>query len=237
MAEVSMHDLLRAGAHLGHQTRYWHPKMASYIHGARNKIHIINLDHTVPALRRAAEWVESRAALGERILFVGSKRAASGIVRNAAERAGMPYVCNRWLGGTLTNYKTIHFSVKRLLELEIQRDNGEFSKLTKKEAMLKQRALDKCQKVFGGIKDMPGLPDALFIVDIQHERIAVTEAQRLGLPIVGVVDTNCDPRGIDFVIPGNDDSRNAITLYAETIAEACVQGKAKAASGYVADSA
>ena len=227
MAEVNMHSLLRAGAHFGHQTRYWHPKMAPFVYGARNKIHIIDLDHTVPALQRAVAWVSERAALGERILFVGSKRAASEIMQRAAERAGMPYVCHRWLGGTLTNYKTIHFSVKRLLELEIQRDNGEFAKLTKKEAMLKQRELEKRQRAFGGIKDMPGLPDALFVIDIQHEHIAVAEAKRLGLNIVAVVDTNCDPSDIDFVIPGNDDSRRAIVLYADAIADACVAGKAR----------
>ena len=227
MAEIDMRSLMRAGAHFGHQTRYWHPKMAPYVYGARNKIHIIDLDRTLPALERAAAWVRERVAVGERIMFVGSKRAAAEIMRKAAERAGMPYVCHRWLGGTLTNYKTIHFSVKRLLNLEIQRDNGEFAKLTKKEAMLKQRELEKRQRAFGGIKDMPGLPDALFVIDIQHEHIAVAEARRLGLKIVAVVDTNCDPTGIDFVIPGNDDSRRAIELYADAIADACVAGKAQ----------
>ncbi|MEM9253962.1 MAG: 30S ribosomal protein S2 [Pseudomonadota bacterium] len=223
--QVSMRDLLQAGAHFGHQTRYWNPKMDQYIFGARNKIHIINLEHTVPAFNEALELVKRLATNKNKILFVGTKRAAGKIIREQAEKADMPYVSHRWLGGMLTNYKTIRASIKRLRDLEAQQTDGTFEKLTKKEALMRSRDMEKLERSIGGIKDMGGLPDALFVVDVDHERIAITEANKLGIPVIGIVDTNSNPDGIDYVIPGNDDAIRAIKLYVTAVADACVQGK------------
>lgn len=223
-----MRELLQAGAHFGHQTRYWNPKMSRYIFGARNKIHIINLEHTVPAFNQALELVKRLAISDNKILFVGTKRAAGKIVKEQAERAGMPYVSHRWLGGMLTNYKTIRASIKRLRELEAQQSDGTFAALTKKEALMRARQMHKLERSIGGIKDMGGLPDALFVVDVDHERIALTEANKLGIPVIGVVDTNSDPDGVDYVIPGNDDAIRAIKLYVSAVADACVAGKVEA---------
>ena len=225
MTQVSMCELLQAGAHFGHQTRYWNPRMEPYIFGARNKIHIINLEHTVPAFNEALEMVRKLAANKNKILFVGTKRAAGKQIREQAERAEMPYVSHRWLGGMLTNYKTIRASIKRLRELEVQQVDGTFEKLTKKEALMRSRNMAKLERSIGGIKDMAGLPDALFVVDVDHERIAVTEANKLGIPVIGIVDTNSDPEGIDHVIPGNDDAIRAIRLYVKSVADACIQGR------------
>jgi small subunit ribosomal protein S2 len=223
-----MRDLLQAGAHFGHQTRYWNPKMDQYIFGARNKIHIINLEHTVPAFNEALDLVRKLAANKNKILFVGTKRAAGRIIREQAERAGMPYVSHRWLGGMLTNYKTIRASIKRLRDLEAQQTDGTFEKLTKKEALMRSRDMDKLERGIGGIKTMGGLPDALFVVDVDHERIAITEANKLGIPVIGIVDTNSNPDGIDYVIPGNDDAIRAIKLYVTAFADACLQGRLEA---------
>lgn len=235
MSQVSMRDLLQAGAHFGHQTRYWNPKMGQYIFGARNKIHIINLEHTVPAFNEALEMVARLAGGKNKILFVGTKRAAGKIVKEQADRAGMPYVSHRWLGGMLTNYKTIRASIKRLRELESQQADGTFAALTKKEALMRARQMEKLERSIGGIKDMGGLPDALFVVDVDHERIAITEANKLGIPVIGIVDTNSDPDGIDYVIPGNDDAIRAIKLYVTAVADACIAGKGEEAPAAAAD--
>ncbi|MEP5568905.1 MAG: 30S ribosomal protein S2 [Halioglobus sp.] len=226
MSQVSMRDLLQAGAHFGHQTRYWNPKMDQYIFGARNKIHIINLEHTVPAFNEALEMVTRLAGKKNKILFVGTKRAAGKIIKEQAERSGMPYVSHRWLGGMLTNYKTIRASIKRYRDLEAQAADGTFERLTKKEALMRTRDMEKLERSIGGIKDMGGLPDALFVVDVDHERIAITEANKLGIPVIGVVDTNSNPDGVDYVIPGNDDAIRAIKLYVSAVADACLAGKA-----------
>jgi len=222
---VSMKDMLKAGVHFGHQSRYWNPKMKKFIFGARNKIHIINLEHTVPALNRALEEVHSLAEKKKKVLFVGTKRAAGKIIKEEAIRAGMPYVNHRWLGGMLTNYKTIRGSIKRLRDLEAQAQDGTFDRLTKKEALMMRRTMEKLERSIGGIKDMAGLPDALFVIDVDHERIAVTEANNLRIPVIGVVDTNSNPDGVDFPIPGNDDALRAIELYARAIADACIAGR------------
>jgi small subunit ribosomal protein S2 len=235
MTTVSMRDMLQAGVHFGHQTRYWNPKMRPFIFGARNKIHIINLEHTVPAFNGALEQVRQIAARGNKIVFVGTKRAAQKLIKEQAERCGMPYVSHRWLGGMLTNYKTIRTSIRRYRELEQQRDDGTFDKLTKKEALNRTRMMEKLERSIGGIKDMGGLPDALFVIDVDHERIAVQEANKLGIPVIGVVDTNSDPDGVDVVIPGNDDAIRAIKLYAEAIANAVLLGRAVAAPGAARD--
>ncbi|MFK7976588.1 MAG: 30S ribosomal protein S2 [Halioglobus sp.] len=226
--QVSMRDLLQAGAHFGHQTRYWNPKMDQYIFGARNKIHIINLEHTVPAFNDALMLVKNLAGNKNKILFVGTKRAAGKIMKEQAERAGMPYVSHRWLGGMLTNYKTIRASIKRLRDLEAQQTDGTFEKLTKKEALMRSRDMEKLERSIGGIKTMGGLPDALFVVDVDHERIAISEANKLGIPVIGIVDTNSNPDGVDYIIPGNDDAIRAIKLYVTAVADACVQGRADA---------
>jgi small subunit ribosomal protein S2 len=224
MAKVSMRDLLKAGVHFGHQTRYWNPKMSKFIFGARNKIHIINLEHTLPALNNALDVVQNMASNKNKILFVGTKRAASKVIKEEAARAGMPYVNHRWLGGMLTNYKTIRQSIRRLRDLESQSQDGTFEKLTKKEALMRTREMDKLELSIGGIKDMGGLPDALFVIDVEHERIAINEANKLGIPVIGVVDTNSNPDGIDHVIPGNDDALRAIQIYVKSVADACVEG-------------
>jgi small subunit ribosomal protein S2 len=227
MSQVSMRDLLQAGAHFGHQTRYWNPKMDQYIFGARNKIHIINLEHTVPAFNEALDLVKRLAGNKNKILFVGTKRAAGKIIKEQADRAGMPYVSHRWLGGMLTNYKTIRASIKRLRDLEAQMTDGTFTKLTKKEALMRSRDMEKLERSIGGIKSMGGLPDALFVVDVDHERIAITEANKLGIPVIGIVDTNSNPDGVDYIIPGNDDAIRAIKLYVAAVADACIAGKAE----------
>lgn len=223
MAQVSMRDLLQAGAHFGHQTRYWNPKMGKYIFGARNKIHIINLEKTVPALNDAANFASKLASGKNKILFVGTKRAASKIIKEEATRVNMPFVNHRWLGGMLTNYKTIRQSIRRLRDLESQQQDGTFDKLTKKEALMNQREMDKLERSIGGIKDMGGLPDALFVIDVDHERLAINEANKLGIPVIGVVDTNSNPDGVDYIIPGNDDAIRAVQLYVQAIADACDQ--------------
>lgn len=229
MAEISMRDMLAAGVHFGHQTRFWNPKMAPYIFGARNKIHIVNLEITQPALAAALEELRRLAARKRKILFVGTKRAASGVIREQAERVGMPFIDERWLGGTLTNYKTIRRSIRRLTDLETQSEDGTFEMLTKKEALQRRRLMAKLERSLGGIKDMGGLPDALFVVDVQHERIAVTEAGKLGIPVFGIVDTNSDPEGVTYVIPGNDDAIRAVRLYVTAAADAIEEGRAQGA--------
>lgn len=228
MTQVSMRDLLQAGAHFGHQTRFWNPKMDQYIFGARNKIHIINLEHTVPAFNDALSTVKRLAEKKNKVMFVGTKRAAGKIIEEQARRCGMPFVSHRWLGGMLTNFKTIRSSVKRLRELEDQERDGTFAKLTKKEALMRSRMKDKLERSIGGIKEMSGLPDVLFVVDVDHERIAVTEANKLGIPVIGIVDTNSNPDGVDYVIPGNDDAIRAIKLYVAAVADAVIAGKTEA---------
>ncbi|MDA0795946.1 MAG: 30S ribosomal protein S2 [Proteobacteria bacterium] len=230
MSIVSMRDMLQAGVHFGHQTRFWNPKMSRYIFGSRNKVHVINLEHTVPAFNEALEILRVEAAKGNQILFVGTKRAAQKIIKEQAERSGMPYVSHRWLGGMLTNYKTIKASIRRFRELEAQESDGTFAKLNKKEVLTRTRMKDKLENSIGGIKDMNGLPDILFVVDVDHERIAINEANKLGIPVVGIVDTNSNPDGVDYVIPGNDDSIRAIKLYAASIADSILKGKAQASS-------
>ena len=227
---VSMRDMLAAGVHFGHQTRFWNPKMAPFIFGARNKIHIINLEKTLPAFNEALIEMRNMASKGKKIMFVGTKRAAAKVVAEQAARVGMPYVDQRWLGGMLTNYKTIRASIRRYRELETQEADGTFEKLTKKEVLMRTRMKDKLENSIGGIKDMNGLPDILFVVDVDHERIAINEANKLGIPVVGIVDTNSDPDGVDYVIPGNDDSIRAIKLYAASIADAVLEGKAQSAT-------
>jgi len=231
---ITMRDMLAAGVHFGHQTRFWNPKMSPYIFGARNRIHIINLEKTVPAFNAALNELRNMAASGKKVLFVGTKRAAAETVREQASRVGMPYVDQRWLGGMLTNYKTIRQSIKRLHDLETQRTDGTFELLTKREALSKQRLLDKLERSIGGIKDMGGLPDALFVVDVMHEHIAVEEANKLGIPVFGIVDTNSDPEGVDYVIPGNDDAIRAIRLYVTAVADAIQEGRDRA-SGNVSE--
>ncbi|MFO1367652.1 MAG: 30S ribosomal protein S2 [Marinagarivorans sp.] len=226
MPTVSMREMLQAGVHFGHQTRYWNPKMGKYIFGARSKIHIINLEQTVPAFNSALETVKQMAAQKKKILFVGTKRAAQKTIAEQARRAGMPFVSQRWLGGMLTNYKTIRASIRRLRDLETQSKDGTFEKLTKKEALMRSRDMQKLESSIGGIKDMGGLPDALFVIDVDHERIAVQEANKLGIKVIGIVDTNSNPDGIDIIIPGNDDAIRAIKLYVAAMADACIEGSA-----------
>jgi small subunit ribosomal protein S2 len=230
MAIVSMRDMLQAGVHFGHQTRFWNPKMSQFIFGSRNKVHVINLEHTVPAFNEALEILRVEAAKGNQILFVGTKRAAQKIIKEQAERCDMPYVSHRWLGGMLTNYKTIRASIRRFRDLESQESDGTFDKLNKKEDLMRTRMKDKLENSIGGIKDMNGLPDILFVVDVDHERIAINEANKLGIPVVGIVDSNSNPDGVDYIIPGNDDSIRAIKLYAASIADAVLEGKAQSAS-------
>jgi len=230
-----MRDMLAAGVHFGHQTRFWNPKMSPYIFGARNRIHIINLEKTVPAFNAALDELRRMASSGKKILFVGTKRAAAEVVKEQAGRVGMPYVDQRWLGGMLTNYKTIRQSIRRLQELETQSTDGTFDLLTKREALQKSRTLDKLSSSIGGIKDMGGLPDALFVIDVMHERIAITEANKLGIPVFGVVDSNSDPEGVDFVIPGNDDAIRAIRLYVTAAADAIDEGRNRASGSVRVD--
>jgi small subunit ribosomal protein S2 len=225
MADVTMRQMLEAGVHFGHQTRYWNPKMAPYIFGERGKIHIINLEKTMPLFGDAMNYISSLVARGGTILFVGTKRSAQAIVRESAERCGMPYVNHRWLGGMLTNYKTVRASIKRLKELETMSEDGSFSRISKKEALMLTRELEKLERSLGGIKNMRGIPDAMFVVDVGHEKIAITEARKLGIPVVGIVDTNNSLEGVDYVIPGNDDAIRAIKLYVEAAADAADTGR------------
>jgi small subunit ribosomal protein S2 len=226
MADVTMRRMLEAGVHFGHQTRFWNPKMAEFIFGERNKIHIINLDKTVPSYQAAALFVRKLVADGGTLLFVGSKRAAREAMQAEAMRCGMPYVTQRWLGGMLTNFKTIKQSIKRLKTLEEITEPGAQTSFTKKELLKFGREKEKLEKTLGGIKNMDGLPTAVFLIDVGHEEIAVSEARKLGIPVVAIVDTNCSPEGIDYPIPGNDDAMRAIQLYAEGIADAVIEGKA-----------
>ena len=225
MADLSMRQMLEAGVHFGHQTRYWNPKMAPYIFGERSRIHIINLEKTLPLYRESLEFVKRVVTDGGTLLFVGTKRAAREAVSEQARRCGMPYVSQRWLGGTLTNFKTVRQSIKRMQELESQSQDGTFERLGKKEVIRLRREMDKLEKSLGGIKDMNGLPDALFVIDVGHEKIAVNEARKLGIPIIAIVDTNNSPDGIDYVIPGNDDAIRAVQLYVEGVADAVLAGR------------
>jgi small subunit ribosomal protein S2 len=225
MADVTMRQMLEAGVHFGHQTRYWNPKMEPYIFGERNRIHIINLEKSLPMAREACAFIKAVVADGGTVLFVGTKRSARDSVRVQAERAGMPFVSYRWLGGMLTNYKTIRQSVKRLHTLEQMAEDRGFEKLTKKEVLGLNREREKLERSLGGIKNMGSLPDALFVIDVDHEDIAVREAKKLGIPVVAVVDTNCSPDGVNYVIPGNDDAMRAIELYATLVADAVLDGK------------
>ncbi|MCL4133277.1 UNVERIFIED_CONTAM: hypothetical protein GTU68_045461, partial [Idotea baltica] len=215
-----MRQMLEAGVHFGHQTRYWSPKMAQYIYGERNNIHIFNLESSLPALNDAANFLGKIASKNGRVLFVGTKRAARDAIKSAADECNMPYVNRRWSGGMMTNFKTVKVSVKRLLELEAMKTDGGFDRLSKKEALGLDRELEKLEKTMGGIKHMERLPDALFIVDVGHERIAVAEANKLGIPVVAIVDSNNTPDGVDYVVPGNDDAIRAIQLYANAIGSA-----------------
>jgi len=235
MADVTMRQMLEAGVHFGHQTRYWNPKMAPYIFGERGKIHIINLEITLPLFGDAMNYISSMVANGGTVLFVGTKRAAQGVIREQAERCGMPYVNHRWLGGMLTNYKTVRQSIKRLKDLEGMSVDGTFDRLSKKEALMLTRELEKLERSIGGIKNMRGIPDAMFVVDVGHEDIAISEARKLGITVVGVVDTNNSIDGVDYVIPGNDDAIRAIKLYVESAADAADTGKMSVAHA-VADS-
>ncbi|MDD3517252.1 MAG: 30S ribosomal protein S2 [Chromatiales bacterium] len=235
MASVTMRQMLEAGVHFGHQTRYWNPKMAPYIFGERNRIHIINLEQTLPLFGDAANYLGKLASNGGKILFVGTKRSARDTIAEEATRCKMPYVNHRWLGGMLTNFKTVRQSIKRLKDLEAMRDDGTFNRLGKKEVLMLTREMEKLERSLGGIKDMNGLPDVLFIVDVGHERIAVSEATKLGIPVVGVVDTNNSPEGVDYVIPGNDDAIRAVQLYVSAMADAVSEGLALARTGPAGD--
>ncbi|MGD2081887.1 MAG: 30S ribosomal protein S2 [Chromatiales bacterium] len=230
MSKVSMRQMLESGVHFGHQTRYWNPKMSPYIFGQRNKIHIINLEKTLPLYHDAMNFIGKLASNGGKILFVGTKRSARDAVREEAERCGMPYVNHRWLGGMLTNFKTIRQSIKRLLELEAMEADGSLDqKFHKKEALGLRREMEKLDRSLGGIKHMNSLPDALFVIDVGHEKIAISEAAKLGVPVVAVVDTNNSTENVDYVIPGNDDAIRAVQLYVQGAAAAVLEGRAVAA--------
>ncbi len=228
MPQVTMRQMLEAGVHFGHQTRYWNPKMAPYIFGARGKIHIINLESTVPKFTDAMNFISGLAQKRRTVMFVGTKRSARDAIGEEAARCGMPYVNARWLGGMLTNFRTVKQSVARLKELEAAETDGTFEKLVKHEVLSRRRERDKLEKSLGGIKDMKNLPDALFVIDIGHENIAVLEAKKLGIPVVAVVDTNYDPTLVDYAIPGNDDAIRAVQLYTRAAADAVLEGKAAA---------
>ena len=230
MADISLEDMLQAGVHFGHQTKYWNPKMEPYIFGIRNKIHIIDLQHTVELLKPALAFIKSVAQKNNKILFVATKRSATNILKEEAERCGMPYVNERWLGGMLTNYKTIRSSINRLENLLRQKEDGTFNKLTKKEGLKLQREIDKLQKAIGGVREMGGLPDALFVIDVKREAIAISEASKMGIPIVGIVDSNSSPEGIDYLVPGNDDAIRSISLFTRAVSDACIEGS-KLATG------
>ncbi len=231
MAKVTMRQMLEAGCHFGHQTRYWNPKMGQYIFGARNKIHIVNLEKTLPMFNDALNFAGSVVANKGKILFVGTKRAAREVVAQEANRCGMPYVNHRWLGGMLTNFKTIKQSIKRLKELEAMEQDGTFEKITKREVLTLTREMEKLELSLGGIKDMRAMPDAIFVIDTGNEDIAILEAKKLGIPVIGVVDTNNNPDGVDYVIPGNDDAIRAIKLYLESMADAVLEAKATITTG------
>ena len=224
---VTMRQMLEAGVHFGHQTRFWNPRMAPYIFGQRNKIHIVNLEKTMAKYNEAMEFVRKLAANRGNIMFVSTKRQAREIIAEEAQRAGMHFVDERWLGGMLTNFKTVKQSIKRLKEVEAMMEDGSIERLSKREALTVRRELDKLQKSIGGIKEMGGLPDALFVIDVGYHKIAITEAQKLGIPVVAVVDTNHSPEGVDYIIPGNDDSSRAIRLYARGVADAVLQGRSQ----------
>ncbi len=235
MSKVTMRQMLEAGVHFGHQTRYWCPKMAPYIFGAKSKIHIINLEKTMPLFHETMDYIKDLAANKGSVMFVGTKRAAQKTIAEEAARCGMPYVNHRWLGGMLTNFKTIKQSIRRLKELERMQEDGSIQRFSKKEALGYQRELDKLERSLGGIKDMPSLPDALFVIDVGVENIAVSEARKLGIPVIGVVDTNNDPGHVDYMIPGNDDSIRAIQLYTQSASAAVLEGKAQQLSLGVSD--
>jgi len=228
-----MREMLEAGVHFGHQTRFWNPKMAQYIFGHRNKIHIVNLEKTMVMFQEAMKYIRQLSANRGTILLVGTKRQARDIVAAEAQRAGVPYVDQRWLGGTLTNFKTIKTSIKRLKDMEAAIADGSVEKMSKKEALMFSRELDKLQKSIGGIKDMNGVPDAIFVIDVGYHKGAITEAAKLGIPVVGVVDTNHSPNGVNYVIPGNDDSSKAIALYARGVADAILEGRANSVADIV----
>ena len=225
MTDVTMRQMLEAGVHFGHQTRYWNPKMAPYIFGERGKIHIINLEKTMPLFNEAMNYLGSLVASGRTVLFVGTKRSAQQIIMENATRCGMPYVNHRWLGGMLTNYKTVRASIKRLKDLEAMSEDGSFEKITKKERLMLKREMEKLERSLGGIKNMRGIPEVMFVVDVGHEKIAISEARKLGISVVGIVDTNNSIEGIDYVIPGNDDAIRAIKLYVEAAANAIDTGR------------
>ncbi|VAW99341.1 SSU ribosomal protein S2p (SAe) [hydrothermal vent metagenome] len=225
MSDVSMRQMLEAGVHFGHQTRFWNPKMAPFIFGDRNKIHILNLEKSLPMFDDAMNFISKLVANRGRVMFVGTKRAAQKIVREEASRCGMPFVDHRWLGGMLTNFKTVKQSIKRLKELEAMETDGRFAKFSKKETLTMTREMTKLDRSLGGIKNMNGLPDALFVIDVGHEKIAIAEAKKLGIPVIGVVDSNNSPDDVDYVIPGNDDAIRAITLYAQGVARAILLGQ------------
>jgi small subunit ribosomal protein S2 len=241
MPNITMRQMLEAGVHFGHQTRYWNPKMSNYIFGQRNKIHVINLEQTMPMFSDAMNFIGKLAANGGKILFVGTKRAARDVIREEAERCHMPYVNHRWLGGMLTNFKTIRQSIKRLKDLEAMEADGSLeTRFNKKEALNLRREKEKLERSLGGIKDMNGTPDALFVIDTGYEKIAVAEARKLGIPVIAVVDTNNDPEEIDYVIPGNDDAIRAVQLYVQGASAAVLEGRATAAAaaaGSVAEEA
>ncbi len=228
MANVSMRDLLEAGVHFGHQTGRWNPKMRPYIYGARNKVHIIDLSKTVRMFDRAQDFIAGTVASGRRVLFVATKKQAAEVVAEEARRSKQYFITNRWLGGTLTNYRTIKSSVDRLKELDKMAIDGSFDAFTKKEALMLARDRDKLERNLGGIKDMSGLPGALFVIDPRREAIAVNEANRLGIPVIALTDTNCNPDCIDFVVPGNDDAIRSIRLFAGAVADACIEGARRA---------
>ncbi len=225
MTDVTMRQMLEAGVHFGHQTRYWNPKMAPFIFGDRNKIHIINLEKSLPLYKDAVNFTSSMAGNKGMILFVGTKRAAQDVIKEEADRSGMPYVNHRWLGGMLTNWKTVKQSIKRLKELEAMSNDGTIERLSKKEALTLAREMEKLERSLGGIKNMGGLPDAIFVIDVGHEKIAIAEAKKLGIPIIGVVDTNNSPNNVDYIIPGNDDAIRAIRLYTQGVADAVIAGR------------
>jgi small subunit ribosomal protein S2 len=222
---VTMREMLEAGVHFGHQTRYWNPKMAPFIFGHRNKIHIVNLEKTMAMYQDALKFVRQLSSNKGTVLFVGTKRQARDIVREEAQRCASPYVDYRWLGGMLTNYKTVKGSIQRLKDMQAMREDGSLEKLSKKEALNYEREIAKLERSLGGIKDMNGLPDALFVIDVGYQKGAISEAKKLGIPVIGVVDTNHSPEGVDYVIPGNDDSSRAIKLYARGMADAVLEGR------------
>ncbi|HET8693526.1 MAG: 30S ribosomal protein S2 [Burkholderiales bacterium] len=229
---VSMREMLEAGVHFGHQTRFWNPKMAPYIFGHRNKIHIINLEKTQPAFEEALKFIKQLSARRGNVMMIGTKRQSREVIASEAQRAGVPYVDQRWLGGMLTNFKTVKGSLKKLKDMQAQTEAG-LDQLSKKEGLLFQRELAKLEKDIGGIQDMNTLPDALFVIDVGYHKIAIAEAKKLGIPVIGVVDTNHSPEGIDYVIPGNDDSSKAVALYAKAVADAILEGKANAVNEVV----